>query len=1040
MNRLSVAKAAVLLSFFCFPGVLLAAENLFIFVFKNGVPQPEIRVQAGDVEQLTNEFGVASFSLPAEEYEIGYYQGEELFALTEVNLLKSLQSQVFLNLRSKGADVVLDLPLAAYDQEFEYEEVKEQTGPKGTLRLAVRDSQDDSPVANVKLYFRGYAVEASSNEQGIAEVELSEGEYDISLVHPRYVMQVMRDVSVKADALHEEATALIQSDIVLDEYVVTAPFVEGSLASTISEVRDSDVLAEAISSEQFSKSGDSSASGALKRVTAITIVDGKFVFVRGLGERYSSVLLNGLNIPSPEPTKRVVPLDIFPTGVIQSMSIQKTYSSELPGTFGGGTVLINTKDIPEEDNYISGSISVDYSDSTGDTVQVSNDNDRPLPDLILDFSEDFGVLTREIKLGDLVLAEGLTEEEKRELNLAMVRYRDYGLEDKKLEPGGSLSLSLGQSFKTSGGLRYGFAGSAFYKTKEGSSAVEQDEYQFSESSDNVVHLEDNSFDVTKITEEYGGLISFAIDNQEGQKLKYTYLDITDKEDLTNFGVENELVEDRFSERTFLQYVERNLTAHQFNGEHYLGESQGEYFDDIKVSWGIESADATRLEPGTFEYEYKEESIGYVIDAKKLFYLYSDLEDSVDNKRLDIELPFDFNNRTNYTRIGWFEYDKARNLDNRRFKIKYDNTLDLSPVDEALSEENVENDTLDVLDSYKPDDFYTARQDIFAFYFNQLISPYEFLDLNFGFRAEKSTQTLKVGTEEDTTELLTDDKLPFLGITYRLDDEQQIRFGYSETISRPDFREFSPNRYKDPLTGNIIYGFDELRPTEITNWDLKYEWYPSFDEFLSFGVFVKDFTDPIETVRTINDVDIEISFRNAQSAQSLGVEAGFRKNLESYFPALKNYFVSSNFAWIDSEITLDKEAPENENDQFIPFLTTESRPMQGQSPYVFNLKFGYDNFFTRRSAIFLYNVYGERISSLGINGNPDIYEQPFHRLDFVLKWGLNDTYDEQEKRIGYTLTFKVKNILDSEITEEQGGRTTSRIQPGREFNLSFSMKY
>ena len=174
--------------------------------------------------------------------------------------------------------------------------------------------------------------------------------------------------------------------------------------------------------------------------------------------------------------------------------------------------------------------------------------------------------------------------------------------------------------------------------------------------------------------------------------------------------------------------------------------------------------------------------------------------------------------------------------------------------------------------------------------------------------------------------------------------------------------------------------------------------------------------------------------NAEGAESLGFEIGFRKNLDGLLGDLEHYFVESNYTWIDSEVTLRKEDIESNN------LTTNDRPMQGQSPYVVDFKMGYDNFFTRRSAMFLYNVYGKRISALGINGTPDVYEQPFHRLDFVVKWGLNDTYDEQEKRIGYTVSLKLKNLLDSEKEDTQGGKVVEKSKPGRSATLGFSMKF
>lgn len=1040
MNRLSVIRQIAGFILCLSWGTVCAADNLFVFVFKDGIAQNGITVSAGPKEAVTNEFGQARFELPADQYEIGYYHQAELFALTEINLLEDQQSQVFLSLSRAGAEVDLDLPLDAYNQDFEQTELKQQQGPKGDLSLKLIDSASGEPIVGAKLYFKGYAVEGQSDATGVADVALSEGQYDISVIHPKYIMRVMKAVEIKAEATTEQELKMVKADIVMEEFVVTAPSVEGSLASTMAELKDSDVLADAISSEQFSKSGDSSASGALKRVTGITVVDGKFVYIRGLGERYSTILLNDLHIPSPEPTKRVVPLDIFPTGVIQSMNIQKTHSADLPGTFAGGTVMITTKDIPKEDNYVKAAVGLSFNESTGKSVVYNSDNAKALPSQIISHSNNFGVLTEEVKVGSLVLAEGLTAEEKESLNQAMMNYRSYGLSERSLKPGKSLSLSLGQSFKTSGGLKYGVAGSLYYKTDETSTHILKDEYQYNPTNEDNIHIQSGSFDVTKLTEKYGGLMSIGLDTLKGHQLKYTLLSLNESSDTTNFGIKNKLIEDTYHERSFLQYAEKALTAHQFNGQHQFGKSGGKLFDDVVLNWGAETASASRLEPGTFEYEYKRANDELVLDAKKLFYLYSDLEDDVDNLRLDVSLPFTFNKQNNYTQLGLFDYQKTRNLDNRRFKIKYDQSLDNREVDEVLSEQGVDDGDIDVLDSYKPDDFYTANQDVTAFYLKQLISPMEQLDVMFGVRQEQSTQELQVGEDAAVHSLETSDLLPSLGATWRFNEEHQLRFAYTNTISRPDFREFSPNRYKDPLTGYIIYGYEGLKYTTISNLDLKYEWYPSFDESVSVAVFHKEFENPIETVRTISDVDIETSYRNATSATSIGLELGIRKGLQGLWKDLKHYYVAGNYTLIDSEINLDKDAPENKNDQFIPFLTTESRPMQGQSPYVINLQLGYDNYFKRRSAVLLYNVYGERISALGINGNPDIYEQPFEKLDFVVKWGLNDTYDDQVKKVAYNLSFKASNLLDSAVTMKQGDKTSLSYHPGRAYSISFSMKF
>jgi len=1017
-----------------------AADNLLILVFSDGATVPGYRVLVGDRELVTDQYGIVSGNFEAGNYKVTGGSGTDTEILADIELQSSLQNRLFINIAAGQVQTHLDTPVVQSDAWSSQGDDGRNAGPLGPLLVRVSAAETGQPIDAVRVFVRGVEAEGMSDISGKVEMLLPYGEHDLTLVHPRFIMQVKRGVKVSAASPEVIEVKMATANIVLDDHVVSAPFVEGSMASSIAAMRDNDVLGEGISSEQFSKSGDSSAASALKRVTGITIQDGKFVFVRGLGERYSTILLNGLHVPSPEPTKRVVPLDIFPTDIIQSMEIQKTYTSELPGTFGGGTVLITTRDIPQEDNYLQLTLSSGVNDATGEKQLFNSDNDKEVPSLLLKLSDDFSPLTEEVVLGGTVLAEGITAEEKQALNVAMVNYRQYALKERVARPEGGVSATAGQGYRTSGGLRYGLAANVYYDIEDEASDVNTEEYQFEAGSDQVLHVESSGQSVTRLAEKAGGMLSFAVEDDDNYKLKYTFALLNEAEDLTNFAQVNQRVEGRPRERTFLQYVERSLQLHQFNGVHQLAMDGIGLDKNAELSWGVGLSTATRLEPGSFEYEYKEANGELVVDQKKLFYLYSDLEDNLDNYRIDLRVPFTLWGREQETRVGYALLEKDRTLDNRRFKIQYQNTQDNRGIDEAISQQSVDDGILDVLDSYKPDDFYTATQTESAFYLNQILRPFEPLQVGFGARAETSTQELQVGAEQTRSSLETDDVLPFMSLTYLLSRNTQIRLGFSQTLSRPDFREFSPNRYKDPITEEIVFGFEGLQATEITNYDLRFEVFPNFEEFYSIGVFAKDFINPIETVRTVSDVDVEISFRNAPSAQSVGLEAGFRKSLAPLGSLLNNVYFSGNYAYIDSEIDLDKDNPEFANDQFIPFLTSDKRPMQGQSPYVINASLGYDNFHTRRSLAFLYNVYGKRITSLGINGNPDIYAEPFHQLDFVAKWGLNDSYDEQRKKIAYTLGFKVQNILGSTREETQGGLLVRSYDPGRSYGINFSVKY
>ena len=1035
----------ILIILFLLSGVAQAADNLYIFVFKNGEAQAGIDIKVGDAHQKTNEFGLANFSLPGGEYEVGYHKNGKLFALTDINLLEDQQSQVFLELTKKGPEVSLDLPLDAYKQDFQKTKVKSQTGPKGTLQLTILDNKTKKPVPGVKLFFRGYAVEATSNKDGVAKLELSQESYDISLIQPKYLMRVIKDVKITANQTTEKTIELAQANIMLDEFVVTAPSVEGSLASTLTALKESSVIGDALSSEEFTKSGDASAADALKRVTGITIVDGKYVYVRGLGERYSVVMLNDLYIPSPEPTKRVVPLNIIPSSVIQSMNIQKTYSTDLPGTFAGGDVLISTKDIPKEDNYIKLGVSTAISRFTGKSVVFNADNEKGLPADIINKSANFQPLQQGFPS---IGVPGYTAQELQNINSAIANYRQYNLEKITLKPGYKIGLDVGQSFKTSGGIKYGFVGTIYTSTNAISNEATKYSSFYDIPTKELFAGERSDYQQTKINDKTGGLLSLGLDNQKGQKIKYTFLRLDDKQNTTTFsekdgGPKGPGVDDQ--QRTYYEYKEKSISVHQLSGEHTIDIPgiDNDIFNDIKIKWAAENATATRLEPGTVEitYEKTSDTTDFTLN-KKIWYLYSDLYDKVENYRVDMTLPYRFHKRDNGTYMGFFTFSKSRILDNRRFKAQHKLGTDVfEDIDSVFTQDNVDNGNLVLTSNYRPADAYKATQNVTAFYIKQLLSVREDTDILAGIRQENSRQQL-IDTESGVPydPLITNDTLMSLGVNYSFNEENKIRLGYSGSLSRPDFREFSPNRYKDPITEDIVFGYPNLKYTTISNLDLKYEWYMSYDEIFSFGLFQKNFTNPVETIVN-QDPDSQsgkkiISYRNALGASSRGFEISIRKKLNFLDIISPNYFVSSNFSYIYSRIKLEP----NSDDIMIKELSTTNRPMQGQSPYVININMGYDNLNTGRSILLVYNEFGKRITALGSYGAPDYYEYPFRKLDFVVKWQLNDTYDEQVKKIGYSLGLKVTNILDSTAEVRQGNIVIQTYKPGLGFNLSFSAKY
>jgi TonB-dependent receptor len=330
----------------------------------------------------------------------------------------------------------------------------------------------------------------------------------------------------------------------------------------------------------------------------------------------------------------------------------------------------------------------------------------------------------------------------------------------------------------------------------------------------------------------------------------------------------------------------------------------------------------------------------------------------------------------------------------------------------------------------PTDYYTAAQDIIAGYGLVEFPVTSSLDLMGGARIERSDQVVETfepfQSDADVIRASLDktDLLPASTLTWRFTDEMQARLGYSRTVSRPDFRELSPSIFIDTTENKQYVGNPELKRTRLDHFDSRWEYYFSTDETFSIGGFYKRLENPIEEVIQ-PAAGLSITWQNAESANNWGLEFEGRKNLGFADAMLQNVFASLNVSFINSTINFDPEQAQN--------LTSKERPLQGQSPYVVNAQLSYDTLVDEDglSATILYNVSGRRISAVGSNGLPDIYEEPFHQLDFVYTQKLGDHF-----RVG----AKAKNIFDPRARWTQSGNIQQAERKGRDFSVGLSYNY
>ncbi|MFP5387598.1 MAG: TonB-dependent receptor domain-containing protein, partial [Bacteriovoracia bacterium] len=475
--------------------------------------------------------------------------------------------------------------------------------------------------------------------------------------------------------------------------------------------------------------------------------------------------------------------------------------------------------------------------------------------------------------------------------------------------------------------------------------------------------------------------------------------------------------------TLLEWSERQLFFNQLSGEHKLAE------DKVIAKWRFNKSEATRDSPDTREVMRYFDGNSYVLETdvsgnKRIF---SQLVD----ESQEVGADFDFNlyeqgDRKIVVKVGGTKNTKDRSSDVYRLHLKNNfaigNTPDLSQDTETILGQRGADAFLltNITDSA---DSFTGNQDLTSLYSVVEVSPSEKWTLVAGVRNEKSIQEVKTfkyyepGLPTSQGKLVMNDVLPSYNVTWKVTRDERIRLAYGETVARPDFRELSMVSYIEDETGYDVIGNSDLQGTVIKNWDFRYERYFADSDYYSFGVFYKDFTAPIEAVFEPGDKLVK-TFMNAESAVNYGAEIEGRLSLRNFGRFFRRWSLGSNVSVIQSKVAIDG----SQGNQ-----TSKERPLQGQSPYVANLQLLYDRPQYKINSALVYNVVGKRITEVGTNARPDVYEQPVHQLDFIFNQKVGDW--------GYG--FKAKNLLDPVAKSTQGGEVVRSRQRGRSyvFNLS-----
>jgi len=897
----------------------------------------------------------------------------------------------------------------------------------GSISGKAVDAETGEPLPGVNMKLLDTVLGAATNLDGEYRIDrVKAGFYTIKASMMGYNELTIVEIEVKKDENTKLNISLTPTAIRGREVVVTAKRVNTTTAGLLSNQKRAPSVSSGISAEQISKAPDSRASDAIKRVTGISVVDDKFVFVRGLSERYSNARLNKTALPSPEPDKRDVPFDIFPSNLIDNILVTKSFVPNLPGDFAGGCIQVTTREFPEE-------FSAKFDISTGLNTQTTfqdfytyeggtidfigfDDGTRAIPAIVEAASSQ-----KKIRLGGMFDPEGYSAEQ---IELFGESFNNIWTPYRTTAPiNHSYALSLGNQINIFG-RPLGFIAAATYKNSH--SFREEESFYYTMGPEGLEarhHYDDFQTSTNKIV--LSGILngSYRLTPNHKVSLKTTYT-INSDDEVRSYKLLPNRDHNLDEICTRLKWVERSLLSTVFSGEHLLP------FLDSELEWRGNYAFATRDEPDTRETLY-ESDIGadnYCLadESNSGSRFFSYLEDNNIDVALDWIVPLrNVAKVSGKMQVGGGYTKKDREIISHRYRFtpRDNHEVDIyQPAESIFTPENISPDGFQLEENTRATDNYVADQTITAGYLMVDVLLSAKIRAVAGARIENSDQKVTTfdlfnpDAEPIVGEVATTDLMPSANLTYKVNKDMNIRIGFSRTVSRPSFRELSETEFTD-IGGHAIVGNSELTRTVIQNYDLGWEWYPDIGENISIAALFKQFDNPIEKEQ-IPATEPVVSWQNAEKAYNYGLEIELRKNLKFLTTKLDGFTFSGNLTVVKSEIRLDPNGIE----------TTKERPLQGQAPYVTNLMLIYNNESIGTEISTTYNVSGRRISQVGVQGSPNIYEEPFHKLDITVS---------QPIWRGLKLKITAGNVLDSEIEFTQGDCIQKHYRKGRSFSLTLS---
>jgi outer membrane receptor protein involved in Fe transport len=891
-----------------------------------------------------------------------------------------------------------------------------------TIIGKVVDENTKEPLIGVTILIKGTSVGTTTDIEGIFTLDSDKDTVDLEFSYVSYKKEIQEDIVLVGELTTIPDVELKEDVLETGEVIITADRIVKNEVGLIDMKMKSVTMVDGISSEKMKSTGDGNAVEASKRVTGVSIENGKYVYVRGLGDRYSKTLMNGVEIPGLDPDRNSLQMDIFPTNLLNNIVVSKTLTSELPADFTGGLINIETKDIPVSKQG-SFSFSIGYNPQVNLNPNFISEKGSGTD--VLGFDGGLRRLPTELNRSYIPTPFNRlnnTTSTQHQQNIINT------LQSLNSTLGGTENMSMldyGMGF-TYGNTKdnFGYIISINHKTDyRFYTDVKYGEYQ--RSSDNsqneLIYATKQNGKLSEINNQLSGLVGFNfVKGKSKYKLNFVHLQSGESR-VGQFNIDNNssaVGQSGYEAISYhLEYNQRGLTNLLLNGKHKINK--------WNIDWKLSPTYSSSIDPDIRKTPFSYDG-SYSFspgEAGNPSRIWRNLGEFNNQSKIDINKEYE-NFKLNF---GLSHVYKLRNYEIKLFELMFSKPQSWASPNPNLVMNTDNLFPSDVNGTYiqsgnanpNPNQ-YSSNVNNLGVYVSGDYNIKNKLKINLGLRTEYFIQRhtgrdIRYANGDVNGNNLVNDKVmetinlfPSTNIIYSITPKQNLRTSYSRTIARPSFKELSYAQILDPITNRIFNGglftyngtWDgNLKSTNINNLDLRWE-LSNKNDFYSISGFYKHFNNPIELVRIPEQqTSTEFQPRNVGSGDVYGLELELRKSF------LKNFYFNTNVTLVKSQITMtETEYQARKHYERLNENIDNTRVMAGQSPFVINTGLSYKNDKIGLNVGLFYNVKGQTLSIVGTGLSPDVYDESFHSLNLSVSQKIKNT----------SIDFRVQNILNDRV--------------------------